>query len=153
MLCHPSAQMTRAGCYCTDWLWSLLGRAWKALVLGYHKGPLGSCPVVLSRSIPMFASKSFQWGHRVQGAQDGNYICSVHIYTQSLRLLGGRWKKARNSLPGLSLSSPPPHTPLSCEATWWLAYVWKCIPLLGMLKISTTIFPFHIPKYINALLL
>lgn len=35
----------------------------------------------------------------------------------------------------------------------WLVYAWPCILLLGMLKIPAQIFPFHIPKYINVLLL
>lgn len=43
--------------------------------------------------------------------------------------------------------------PRAAEATWWLAYAWEHILLLGMLKIHATIFPFHIPKYINVLVL
>lgn len=43
--------------------------------------------------------------------------------------------------------------PGAAEPWWQLAYAWPCILLLGMLKIPATIFPFHIPKYINVLLL
>lgn len=41
----------------------------------------------------------------------------------------------------------------AAEPPWQLVYVWQCLLLLGMLKIPSTVFPFHIPKYINVLLL
>lgn len=72
---------------------------------------------------------------------------------QSCGLLGGRWK-IQNSSARLRLASFFFFLfPRAAEATWWLAYAWEHILLLGMLKIHATIFPFHIPKYINVLVL
>lgn len=78
--------------------------------------------------------------------------------SHSSRAHAGKWKMQNSSsghnftffsslfflnFPLLGAAGPP----------WRLVYAWPCILLLGMLKIPATIFPFHIPKYINVLLL
>lgn len=70
----------------------------------------------------------------------------------SNRACAGKWK-IQNSSP--EHNSTFFFSPLlgAAESLWRLAYVWQCLLLLGMLKIPATIFPFHIPKYINVLLL
>lgn len=84
--------------------------------------------------------------------------CASFPGSHSSRVHAEKWKIQNSSLGHnftffFFLFSFFPPLLGAAQPLWRLVHAWPCILLLGMLKIPATIFPFHIPKYINVLLL